>query len=358
MQTERRLTSFSHGAGCACKLGPAQLQEVLGGLGSASVPADLLVGTETGDDAAVYRLNDQQAIVATLDFFTPIVDDPYDWGRIAATNALSDVYAMGATPLLALNIAAWPVDDLPLTMLTDVLRGGRDVAAVAGIPVAGGHSITDLEPKYGMVAIGLVHPSQLTRNSSVVAGSALVLTKPLGVGMISTAIKQGTASPEMVREAIEVMTTLNRDAALAVAEVDAAEGRTAATDVTGFGLLGHLHKMLISSGVSATVDAGAVPFIRGSVALARAGIAAGGTKRNRAFVDPHVGWGSLDEPERLLLADAQTSGGLLIATTDPDGLRQALERRGVLGTVIGTTSNREAAGRITIEGRIESSTPG
>lgn len=351
MHTERRLTSFSHGAGCACKLGPAQLQEVLGDLGSTVSPPDLLVGTETGDDAAVYRLNDHQAIVATLDFFTPIVDDPYDWGRIAATNALSDIYAMGATPLFALNIAAWPVDDLPLTMLTDVLRGGRDVAAAAGIPVAGGHTITDPEPKYGMVAIGSVHPSKLTRNSAVAPGTTLVLTKPLGLGMISTAIKQGSASPDMVREAIAVMTTLNRDASLAVADVDTPA--TAVTDVTGFGLLGHLHKMLSSSGVSATVDAGAVPFVGGSVDLARAGISAGGTQRNRAFVDPHVDWGTLDAGEQLLLADAQTSGGLLIATTDPDGLLQALDRRGVLGTVIGATSDRGAGGRITIQGRID-----
>lgn len=354
MRTEPRLTSFSHGAGCACKLSPAQLQEVLGGLGSASVPPDLLVGTETGDDAAVYRLNDSQAIVATLDFLTPIVDDPYDWGRIAATNALSDIYAMGGTPVFALNIAAWPVDDLPLTMLGDVLRGGSDVAAAAGIPVAGGHSITDPEPKYGMVVIGLVDPSRLTRNCDATPGATLVLTKPLGLGMISTAIKQGTAPPAMVTDAIEVMTTLNRDAALAVMEVGTGGtgGTTAATDVTGFGLLGHLHKMLLASGVSATVDAAAVPFIAGSVGLARAGIAAGGTKRNRDFVDPHVDWGDLDEPEQLLLADAQTSGGLLIATADPDRLRRALERRGVLGTVIGATSEAAPAGKITIEGRI------
>lgn len=352
MQTEPRLTAFSHGAGCACKLGPAELEEVLGGLGSTSVPPELLVGTETGDDAAVYRLNDQQAIVATLDFFTPIVDDPYDWGRIAATNALSDIYAMGGSPVFALNIAAWPVDDLPLRMLGEVLRGGRDVATAAGIPVAGGHSITDPEPKYGMVAIGLMHPSLLTRNSNVVSGATLVLTKPLGLGMISTAIKRGTAPPDMIREAIDVMTTLNRDAALAVSETTAAGVTTAVTDVTGFGLLGHLQKMLFASGVSATVDAAAVPFVPGSVALARAGIAAGGTKRNRAFVDPHVDWGDLDEPEQLLLADAQTSGGLLIATTDPDRLLHALEDRAVLGAVIGTTSDREPAGKITVEGRI------
>ena len=348
MESVPRLTSFSHGAGCACKLGPAQLQEVLGGMGSAAAPPELLVGTETGDDAAVYRLNEHQAVVATLDFFTPIVDDPYDWGRIAATNALSDIYAMGATPLFALNIAAWPVEDLPLSMLGEVLRGGRDVASAAGIPVAGGHTITDPEPKYGMVAIGMVHPDRLTRNSSVPPRAALVLTKPLGLGMISTSIKAGTASPEMVRDAVDVMTTLNREAALAAAEV----GAEAVTDVTGFGLLGHLHAMLVASGVAATVDAAAVPFIGGAVALARAGVAAGGTVRNLAFVDPYVGWGDLDEPEQLLLADAQTSGGLLIATTDPSGLQGALGARGISGAVIGTTSGDGLAGHIAVRGAI------
>ncbi|MEA2551394.1 MAG: selenide, water dikinase [Actinomycetota bacterium] len=347
MQTQRRLTSFSHGAGCACKLGPGQLQDVLGGLGTVASPNDLLVGTETGDDAAVYRLNDTQAVVATLDFFTPIVDDPYDWGRIAATNALSDVYAMGGTPLFALNIAAWPVDDLPLSMLGEVLRGGRDVAASAGIVVAGGHSITDPEPKYGMVAIGLVHPDRLTRNTGVLPGASLVLTKPLGLGMISTAIKAGTASPELVGRAIEVMTMLNRDAASAAAETGAA----AVTDVTGFGLMGHLHSMLEASGVSAKIDASAVAFVPGSVALARSGVAAGGTRRNLSFVDPYTDWGGLSEPDRLLLADAQTSGGLLIATTNPGELRAALADRGIAGSEIGT-AEAGPAGRITVRGSI------
>ena len=344
-----RLTSFSRGAGCACKLGPAELRSVLGDLGPGiAPPADLLVGTETGDDAAIYRISDDLAIVATLDFFTPIVDDPYDWGRIAATNALSDVYAMGGTPLLALNIAAWPVDDLPLELLGEVLRGGRDVAAAAGIPVAGGHSITDPEPKYGMVAIGTVDPAGILRNSRAPVGASLVLTKPLGLGMISTAIKQGTATPELIADAVEVMTTLNRDAALAARDAEA----PAATDVTGFGLLGHLYEMVSASGVSASIDAAAVPFIPGSPALARAGIAAGGTRRNHAFVEPHVDWGELDPAEQLLLADAQTSGGLLIASTDPDRLLAALERRGVAGAVIGITSSEGPAGSIEVHGRI------
>ena len=347
MADPARLTSFSHGAGCACKLGPAQLQEVLGALEPSPILAELLVGTETGDDAAVYRLSDDQAVVATLDFFTPIVDDAYDWGRIAATNALSDLYAMGATPIFALNIVAWPVDDLPLELLGEVLRGGRDVAAVAGIPIAGGHSITDPEPKYGMVALGLAHPDRIARNSEVPAGATLILTKPLGLGMISTAIKQGRASAEMIDAAVEVMTTLNRDGAQAMVET----GAEAATDVTGFGLVGHLHEMLIASGVAARVDAAAVPFIPGAVALARDGVAAGGTRRNHGFVDPHVDWGELDEPEQLLLADAQTSGGLLIATTHPDELVAALGRRGVDHAAVGHAEDGPP-GQVRVEGRI------
>ncbi len=342
-----RLTSFSHGAGCACKLGPSQLYEVLAALEPLPVPPELLVGNEHADDAAVYRLSDDQALVATLDFFTPIVDDAYDWGRIAATNALSDVYAMGGRPIFALNIVAWPVDDLPLEMLGEVLRGGRDVAAAAGIPVVGGHSITDPEPKYGMVALGLVHPDRIARNSRVPAGATLILTKPLGLGMISTAIKQGRASADLTRAAVDVMTTLNREASEAMLEA----GAEAATDVTGFGLLGHLHEMLLASGVAARIDAGAVPFIPGSVPLAREGVAAGGTRRNLEFVDPHVDWGDLDEPERLLLADAQTSGGLLIATTHPDELVAALERRGQDHAAIGVTLSG-APGRVTVTGRV------
>ena len=347
MADPARLTSFSHGAGCACKLGPAQLREVLSGLEPLPVPVDLLVGTETRDDAAVYRLSEDQALVATLDFFTPIVDDAYDWGRIAAANALSDVYAMGGTPIFALNIVGWPVDDLPLEMLGEVLRGGRDVAEIAGIPVVGGHSITDPEPKYGMVALGLVHPQRLTRNSQVPVGATLVLTKPLGLGMISTAIKQGSASTGMVEAAVEVMTTLNRDAAAAMIEAGAA----AATDVTGFGLLGHLHQMLAASSLAARLDASAIPLIPGAAALAREGVAAGGTRRNHDFVDPHVDWGSLDEPEQLLLSDAQTSGGLLIATTRPDELAAALDRRSVDHAAVGEVVEGPA-GHITVVGTV------
>jgi selenide,water dikinase len=347
MPDPRRLTSFSHGAGCGCKLGPSQLGQLLSVLEPLPVPPELLVGSETGDDAAVYRLSDGQAVVATLDFFTPIVDDAYDWGRIAATNALSDVYAMGGHPILALNIVAWPVDDLPLDMLGEVMRGGRDVANVAGIPVAGGHSITDPEPKYGMVVLGLADPARVSRNSGVPAGATLVLTKPLGLGMISTAIKQGRASAEMIETAVDVMTTLNREAAEAMTEV----GVEGATDVTGFGLLGHLHRMLLASGVAAALDAPAIRFIPGTAELAEQGIVAGGTRRNHAYVDPFVEWNEIDEAGQMLLSDAQTSGGLLIATTRPDDLVAALDRRSVDHAVVGVTLPG-APGAIAVRGRL------
>jgi selenide,water dikinase len=347
MQTERRLTSFSHGAGCGCKLGPDQLRQVLGGLTLPGLPPDVLVAADTGDDAAVVALDDDRGLVATLDFLTPIVDDPYDWGRIAATNAMSDVYAMGGTPFLGLNIVNWPVDDLPLDMLGRVLQGGIDAATGVGFPVLGGHSITDPEPKYGMVVLGFVDRAQLLRNSTAVAGDSLVLTKPLGLGMISTAIKRGLASDELVATAVDLMTTPNKEASEAVREV----GADAATDVTGFGLLGHLHRMLVASGVAAEIDAGAVPLIDGALDLARSGVVPGGTARNHAFVSPQVDWGDILEPEQLLLADAQTSGGLLVATRDPEALTAALSERGVPSAVVGAMRDGRP-GRIDVIGRV------
>ena len=285
--TDVRLTSFSHGAGCGCKLGPDDLAGVLAGLSLPSLPREVLVSAETGDDAAVWSLPDGRALVATLDYFTPIVDDPYDWGRIAATNAMSDVYAMGGAPFLGLNIANWPVDDLPLEMLGQVLQGGIDAAAKAGVAVIGGHSITDPEPKYGMVVLGFVDPERMLTNAAARPGDRLYLTKPLGLGMISTAVKRGVATQEHLATAVDLMTTTN--AAGAEAMVDA--GASAATDVTGFGLLGHLHKMLLASGHAATVDAAAVPVIPGVGELARGGVVPGGTQRNHAFVDPSTDWG-------------------------------------------------------------------
>ena len=344
---QRRLTSFSHGAGCGCKLGPTDLETVLGTLSLPERKSDVLVAADTGDDAAVVRLSDGQAIVATLDFFTPIVDDPYDWGRIAATNALSDVYAMGARPFLALNIAAWPVDDLPLEMLGQVLQGGIDVASKAGAAVLGGHTITDPEPKYGMVALGLADPERIVRNSTAPPDAHLFLTKPLGIGIATTAHKRGIAEPELLRSAVELMTTPNDAAAEAMVEV----GAEAATDVTGFGLLGHLQRMLAASGVGARIDASAVPVLPGIHDLAMQDVVPGGTRRNHAYLRSTVQWGRLPLPEQLVLADAQTSGGLLIAALDHEWMAGELTRRGIAWADIGVT----AAGRpgtIAVTGRL------
>jgi selenide, water dikinase len=306
-----KLTALSHGAGCACKLSPPALREILAGLPGDGSEA-VLVGTETADDAGVFRVSDELAVVSTADFFTPIVDDPYDFGRIAATNALSDVYAMGATPLCALNLVAWSLDSLGDEALGEMLRGGSDAAAAAGVAVVGGHSIDDPEPKYGMAVTGVVHPERLVRNSTAGAGDELFLTKPLGSGVASTAEKRGQAAPELRRAAIAVMTELNRDAA------SAALGASvhAMTDVTGFGLLGHLRELAEASGVSAEVEAGAVPAIPGVLDLLRSREPpiAGGTRRNRDWVAPVVEWSdAVPEERRWLLCDAMTSGGLLVA---------------------------------------------
>jgi selenide,water dikinase len=328
-----RLTSFSHGAGCACKLSPADLSTVLSlvrGFEPVSDP-NLLVGFDTADDAAVYRLRDDLAVVVTTDFFTPIVDDAYDWGRIAAANALSDVYAMGGTPLLALNLVAWPRETLPFELLARVLDGGAAVARAAGCLVAGGHSIDDAEPKYGLAVVGTVDPAQVLTNRGAVPGDVLVLTKPIGLGVISTAAKRERATADELARAVTVMTALNapaRDAALEV-------GVHAATDVTGFGLLGHLREVCAGSGVGAVVDAAAVPVIDGVRDLLAAGMVAGGTRRNHAFVAPDVDFGDLPEPEQLLLADAQTSGGLLLAVPEDraDRLLAACTAHGTLVAV-------------------------
>lgn len=345
-----RLTRFSHGAGCACKLSPADLRTVLGlvrGLEPAGDP-DLLVGLDTADDAAVYRLRDDLAIVVTTDFFTPIVDDPYDWGRIAAANALSDVYAMGGAPLLALNLVAWPREGLAFELLARVLDGGADVTRAAGALVAGGHSIDDAEPKYGLAVVGTVDPTRVLTNTGARAGDTIVLTKPIGLGVISTALKRDAAPAALVDEAIRVMTCLNagaRDAALEIG--DAVH---AATDVTGFGLLGHLRELAVGSAVGVEVDAAAVPVIDGVRELLAAGMVAGGTQRNHAFVSPDVDWGSLPESEQLLLADAQTSGGLLLAVAREQAgtLVAALEAHGTLAAAVVGRVVPGARGRITV----------
>ena len=298
-----RLTQEASGGGCACKVPPGELERVLGSL----VPAagdDLLVGVDTGDDAAVVRIDGGRAIVLTTDFFTPVVDDPYDWGRIAAANALSDVYAMGGEPLVAVNLLGWPRDRIPFEIAADVLRGGADVALQAACHLAGGHTIDDPEPKYGLAVTGLADPDRLMRNDAGVAGLPLTLTKPLGLGVLNNRHK---ATGEVFAEAIEVMTTLNRDASRAAL----AAGVVCATDVTGFGLLGHLFKLCRASGVSAVVDAAAVPYVEGARASYAAGYVPGGSRRNLDWVRPHLASG-LGEDELVLLADAQTSGGLLV----------------------------------------------
>jgi selenide, water dikinase len=271
---------------------------------------NVLVDSSTVDDAAVYRIAPDRALVATLDFFTPIVDDPYEFGRIAATNSLSDIYAMGGRPIFALNIVCFPRDLLPDGLLEEIVRGGGDVARDAGIAIVGGHSVDDPEPKYGLVAIGEVHPDRIVRNSTAKIGDVLVLTKPLGTGVISTAIKKDAAPAPVVNGALQSMTTLNRGAAEAMIEA----GPSAATDITGFGLLGHLCSMMRASGTAAVIDAASVPVIDGVSALVQAGHVPGGTRRNLDDVASDVTFDdSIDEVTRTLLADAQTSGGLLIS---------------------------------------------
>ena len=305
-----RLTQYAHGGGCACKIPPGELEQVVSGLGAAPAGPDLLVGLAHPDDAAVLRIEDGRAVVATTDFFTPVVDDPYDWGRIAAANALSDVYAMGGRPVVALNLLAWPRETLPFDLAREVLRGGLDVAAEAGCPVAGGHSVDDPEPKYGMAVTGLADPARLLRSDAGHPGTPLSLTKPLGVGVLNARHK---ATGEVFGDAVASMTTLNREAS----EAALAAGATCATDVTGFGLLGHLLELARASEVTAVVDAAAVPYLDGAREAVRDGYVSGGTRRNLDWVRPHLDAGGVDEPELLLLADAQTSGGLLVAGEVP-----------------------------------------
>nr|WP_309238538.1 selenide, water dikinase SelD [Actinoplanes aureus] len=308
-----RLTTYAHGGGCACKIPPGELEGVVAGLIGGAAPAgpgELLVGLDDGDDAAVVRIAAGTAVVATADFFTPVVDDAYDWGRIAAANALSDVYAMGGTPVVAVNLLGWPREKLPMELAAEVLRGGLDVARQAGCHVAGGHSVDDPEPKYGMAVTGIADPARLTRNDAGTAGLPLTLTKPLGIGVLNSRHK---ATGEVFPQAIAAMTTLNRDAAVAAA----AAGVTCATDVTGFGLLGHLHKLARASGVTAVVDAAAVPYLEDARKALDDGYVSGGTRRNLDWVRPHTDPGRTPEDELLLLADAQTSGGLLIAGEIP-----------------------------------------
>lgn len=289
----------------------------------------ILVDASTRDDAGVYQLTPDRAIVATVDFFTPLVDDPYDFGRIAAANAFSDIYAMGATPLLALNLVGWPRDKLPYELLGEVLRGGADIAKEAGAFILGGHSVDDPEPKYGMVAVGEVHPHRIVTLARARVGDALVLTKPIGTGILTTALKRDLATAADIAPAVQSMTTLNAGAARAMRATGG--GVHAATDVTGFGLLGHLHNMVLASGVAAEIDAAAVPLLPKAVELVERGAIPGGTKRNQEALSPHVQIAAeVPAPVRTLLFDAQTSGGLLIAVDNDraNTLIAALEREG------------------------------
>jgi len=320
------LTSLSHGAGCGCKLPAAAIGPLLTRIPGQTDP-NVLVGFETADDAGVYRLRDDLAIVQTVDFFTPIVDDPFDFGRIAAANALSDIYAMGGTPVSALNLVAFSLQELGEQVLVEILTGGAAIAAQAGVAILGGHSIEDAEPKYGLAVTGVVHPDEVLTNAGGRAGDVLVLTKPLGAGAVSTAVKRGLPGVPL-EAAVEVMTTLNRDASIAAR----AAGANGMTDVTGFGLLGHLHELALASGLAAEVQAAAVPAIDGVLALLEdedGSAVAGGTRRNRAYAEQFSSFGdSVAAARRWLVCDAMTSGGLLVSL--PEAAAESLP-----GTVIG-----------------------
>lgn len=308
-----RLTSLAHGGGCGCKIAPAVLQDILARTPAAAAFPNLLVGTETSDDAAVWRLNDSQAVVATTDFFMPVVDDPFDFGRIAATNALSDIYAMGGTPLFALAIVGMPVNVLPAETIGAILAGGAAVCAAAGIPVAGGHSIDSVEPIYGLVAIGLVHPDRVMTNRAARDGDLLVLTKPLGVGVLSAGFKQGRLDGEAYRALIETTTQLNRIGP----DLAALAGVHAMTDVTGFGLLGHALEMARGAGMSVEIDPSAPGVLPAAEALARQGVRTGASGRNWASYGASVsGADAIPDWRRDLLTDPQTSGGLVVAVEE------------------------------------------
>jgi selenide, water dikinase len=325
-----RLTEFSPGAGCACKLPAGDLARLMAPMAGLEHP-DLLVGSDTSDDAAIWRVAPDRAVVLTADFLTPVVDDARTWGKVAAVNAVSDVYAMGGRPLAALNLVAWNVDDLGFPLLEEVLAGGAEAARECGFLVVGGHSIQDPHPTYGMAVIGEAHPDRLLTNDRLRPGDDLVLTKAIGVGVITTGIKSGASEPDWVEAAVASMTRPNRDAA----EVALSLGARCATDVTGFGFLGHLRRLLDASGLGAEVRAGAVPLLPGARALAAAGVVPGGSRRNLEWVGPllHVEESGPQAPDPVdvtLLADAQTSGGLILALP-PDAAGEAVDRLRQLG---------------------------
>jgi len=315
------LTSLAHGAGCGCKIAPAVLSELLAATPIRGLPKELLVGTETSDDAAVYKLNATQALVATTDFFTPIVDDPYDFGRIAATNAISDIYAMGGTPIMALAIVGMPLEKLPVSVIQRILEGGESVCAEAGIPIAGGHSIDTLEPIYGLVALGLIHPKKVKRNSSAEPGDVLILGKPLGIGILSAALKKGKLSADGYARMLEWTTKLNTPGQ-ALAEMSAVH---ALTDVTGFGLAGHLLEICRGSKLAAEVRFDALPVIPEALEWVKQGVATGASDRNwKGYGAEVLLEKEFPEWKRKLLSDPQTSGGLLVACA-PAAEKQVLK---------------------------------
>lgn len=337
---EYKLTHYTHGMGCACKLRPQALEEVLAAMPLPVDPA-VMVGSNTSDDAAVYRLSDEVAVVQTVDFFTPIVDDPYMFGAISAANSLSDIYAMGACPLFALNIVGFPDKRLPIRVLKEILHGALDKASEAGVSIIGGHTVEDTEPKFGLAVTGIVHPDKVLRNSTAKPGDVLILTKPLGLGIIATAVKSGLAAAVVAEEATQVMATLNR----AACEAMIAVGAHACTDVTGFGLLGHLGEMAVGSGVDASLSAVSVPILSAAWDLASAGAVPGGSLNNLEYVADHVTFAQgVSHVAKLILADAQTSGGLLISLPEDraDSLLAGLKERGVMDAA--------CIGRVTAKG--------
>lgn len=337
---EPRLTSLAHGGGCGCKLAPNALKEILSQTPLALARPELIVDAGTSDDAAVYQITDDTALVATTDFFTPIVDDPYEFGRIAATNALSDVYAMGGRPIFALALVGMPIDRLPTATIQKILAGGRDVCEAAGAPIAGGHSIDSAEPIYGLAALGLVHPKKVLKNSGARDGDVLILGKPLGIGIYSAALKKGALDEAGYKEMIASTTRLNTPGA----ELSSVEGVHAATDVTGFGLLGHLSEICRASGAGAEIDAKAVPVFAGARALAERGVRTGASARNwRSVADMIDAPAQWPEHERDLFCDPQTSGGLLVSCA-PEAVEEVLalfarhghENVGAVGRVTGS----------------------
>ena len=328
-----KLTSFSHGGGCGCKIAPGVLAEILKNSTGFPVPKELMVGIETADDAAVYKLNEEQALIATTDFFMPIVDDPYDFGRIAATNAISDVYAMGGTPIMALALVGMPINKLPLETIGLIIRGGESMCAEAGIPIAGGHTIDSVEPIYGLVVLGLVHPSKVKRNADARAGDVLILGKPLGVGVLSAALKKDMLDADGYAAMIENTTKLNKPGK-ALSEM---AGVHALTDVTGFGLLGHLLELARGAGLTAQLQMASIPLLPGVEQLARDGYFTGASGRNWDAYGKDVGLAATITPaQQALLTDPQTSGGLLVSC-DPHSVAEVLalfQREGFGGAAV------------------------